>query len=421
MRHPPGIDRAPGSAHHPPQFIGQLLEDGEVGGSHHAAAAGDDELGARHVHMVQPLLVADDLEHLGEDVLLGNGTADAEQLPGGSFAALGKRHHVGADGGHLGAELVAHDGGHDVAAKGGSGLHQVSLAIHGQPGAIGGKSCADHCGDGPGQVTAYSCGPHEDDLGPVHVDQLAERLQVSLGAVMPEDRGIDEIGLVGAIGEGLMAKRFHILAQHHRGEFHADGVGQLPPLAEEFPRHPGRLPFGLLDEDPDAAVGGELGRQRARLGIVLHQVRSRRLVQLIEKLLLLGREEHADGLGRADLDALDAADALLGEDERPASFMATASTGQELSQRAPQAMHFPSMTRALPRGFLIGFSVMLFTPRSISATFAVQPATPAIGPYSAASRSGPSRSLSGRATRRRRSRPSPARGRRSCSPRWASP
>src|SRR6266571_6006424 len=39
----------------------------------------------------------------------------------------------------------------------------------------------------------------------------------------------------------------------------------------------------------------------------------------------------------------------------PASFMAMMFMGQELSQRAPQAMHLPSMIRALPRGFLIGF------------------------------------------------------------------
>jgi hypothetical protein len=41
--------------------------------------------------------------------------------------------------------------------------------------------------------------------------------------------------------------------------------------------------------------------------------------------------------------------------------MKTALTGQELSQRAPQAMHFPSARRALPRGFLVGFfgSIML--------------------------------------------------------------
>jgi hypothetical protein len=30
-------------------------------------------------------------------------------------------------------------------------------------------------------------------------------------------------------------------------------------------------------------------------------------------------------------------------------------TGQELSQRAPQAMHLPSINRARPRGFFNGF------------------------------------------------------------------
>jgi len=41
----------------------------------------------------------------------------------------------------------------------------------------------------------------------------------------------------------------------------------------------------------------------------------------------------------------------------PASFISTQFTGQALWQRAPQAMHLPSRSDALPRGFLIGFFV----------------------------------------------------------------
>ena len=89
-------------------------------------------------------------------------------------------------------------------------------------------------------------------------------------------------------------------------------VGQFPPLAEQFPGDLGRLPFGLLDEDPDTAVGGELAGQRSGLGVALPpDRRSPCFAKLVEDLLLFRGEEHLQGLGRADLDALDAADAFL--------------------------------------------------------------------------------------------------------------
>jgi hypothetical protein len=50
--------------------------------------------------------------------------------------------------------------------------------------------------------------------------------------------------------------------------------------------------------------------------------------------------------------------------------MVMQSTGQELSQRAPQAMHFPSRRRALPRGFFIGFvASVMDDPLKIPACF----------------------------------------------------
>src|SRR6185369_5150986 len=40
----------------------------------------------------------------------------------------------------------------------------------------------------------------------------------------------------------------------------------------------------------------------------------------------------------------------------PASFISTQFTGQTLWHLAPQAMHFPSIREALPRGFFTGFT-----------------------------------------------------------------
>ncbi len=126
---------------------------------------------------------------------------------------FGHGHDVGPDGGHLGPVFVAHDGGHDVAAKGRAGLHEVALVVDGEAGAVGGEAGPDDGGDCAGQVAAKAGGPHEDDFGSVFFDQLAEAFIVAFGAVVPQDRGVDEVGLVCAVGEGFAAEVFYLVAK----------------------------------------------------------------------------------------------------------------------------------------------------------------------------------------------------------------
>ncbi len=68
-----------------------------------------------------------------------------------------------------------------------------------------------------GQVAAQAGGAHEDDLGLVLVDQVADRLQVGFGAVVAEDRGVDQVDLVGAVGEGFAAEVLDLVADDDGG------------------------------------------------------------------------------------------------------------------------------------------------------------------------------------------------------------
>ena len=134
--------------------------------------------------------------------------------------------------------------------------------------------------------------------------------------------GVHQEGLVGAVGEGLVAQVLDLLAEHDGDQLHPDAVRQLTPLAEQLPGDAGRLPFGLLDEDPDAAVLGQLFRQGAGLGVlVLGAPGAGRFGELVEELLLLGGEVHVERLRRAGLDALQTADALFGQNYRLPRFV----------------------------------------------------------------------------------------------------
>src|SRR6266581_260883 len=325
--HPAGIYRAPRRADHTAKLVGQFLEHGEVVLPHHPPAAADDELGAGDIDLVFPLFVAHHFQDLDQDVLFGYRTALPDDLAASPHSPLGHGHDVGADGGHLGTEMVAHDGGHDVAAEGGAGLHQVSLVVDAEPGAVRGEAGLEDGGDRPRQVAAESGGPHQDDLRLVLLHQVADRLQVALGPVMAKDRGVDQVGLFGAVLERLAAEVLDVVADHHGGQLDAEIAGQVSPGPEELPGNRGSLPLGLLDEHPDAAVGGQLlPEPRLLLVHLFNNSGGLPLLFLLlleggEDLFLLDGEEHLKGAGGADLDALGAADALGKVDDRLARLV----------------------------------------------------------------------------------------------------
>ncbi len=63
---------------------------------------------------------------------------------------------MGADGRHLRPGAFGHNGSHDIAAKGRTGLQQEPGIIDGQPGAIGGETGSELGGDSAGQISAQA-------------------------------------------------------------------------------------------------------------------------------------------------------------------------------------------------------------------------------------------------------------------------
>ena len=116
------------------------------------------------------------------------------------------------------------------------------------------------------------------------VDELGHRFRIGLVAIIGENFVLDEIGDVGAIGEGVASRLVDPLARrakHDAGEFDAEAVGELAASAEQFERdrvHDAALD---LDENPDVLVAAEMlgqfllhrgpaGRRRGDGGLVVH-------------------------------------------------------------------------------------------------------------------------------------------------------
>ena len=74
-----------------------------------------------------------------------------------------------------------------------------------------------------------------------------------------------------------------------------------------------------------------------------------------EGFQLLRREVHFEGVGRAGLHALLAADAVIFDDDpaRRRRSSESRSLGQALWQRAPQTMHLPGLTWATPTSRIV--------------------------------------------------------------------
>ena len=126
--------------------------------------------------------------------------------------------------------------------------------IDGQTGAVRRQAAVQGRGRGPGQIASQAGRAHEDDLGLVFSDQLDRAAHVRLGAVVMEDRVVDQIDLVGAVGKGFLGQMLDVFAEDEGAEGRFQIFGQLVPHAEKLPADLGGDPVLLLDEDPDAAI-----------------------------------------------------------------------------------------------------------------------------------------------------------------------
>ena len=253
-RHPAGIDGTAGSSHHTTQLVGQFLQHGKVLRTHHTPSTRDDELGSGDINSTLVVRVADNFDHFGENALFGNGERVADNRPLSSLPQLRHRHDIGAHGGHLGAELVAHDGGHDVAAKSWTGLHQVAFVVYTEAGAVGGQAGADPGGNRSGKVAPHSGSTHQDDFRLVFIDEVAASFDVGFGTVMLVDRSIEQVDFGGAVRNGFTAEVLDILTDHDRAKLHTQAAGKSCSDSQQLPGDLGRFTFGLLDKYPDTAV-----------------------------------------------------------------------------------------------------------------------------------------------------------------------
>ena len=87
--------------------------------------------------------------------------------------------HVRAHSCHLGPFRLAHDGGHHVAAEGGTGLQQqLGLGIDVEPGAVGGEPCIEQGGHPGDEGTPHRGSACDEYLGLVLLDEVQEQSSI---------------------------------------------------------------------------------------------------------------------------------------------------------------------------------------------------------------------------------------------------
>jgi len=140
-------------------------------------------------------------------------------------------HDAGADGGHLRAVVLTKNGGHQVAAEGGTGHTELFLFLADfQLGGISGEA-GDVAGRNTGtQVAADGGGTNQEDAGFELFDNLGDGLGIGLGKIGLKMAVVAHEHLVGTGGDEALSLVFDVLAQEDGHYFFAQGVGQLAGL-----------------------------------------------------------------------------------------------------------------------------------------------------------------------------------------------
>ena len=197
--------------------------------------------------------------------------------------ALALLHNAGANGRHSGAEAGADDGRHQVTAESGTGHlqvagHIVGLTVdhHGaqlldallgqggsfaqealvvghvdvQVGAVRAQTGVQASRAAGGQVTADVGGAEQQHLGLQLLNGLHDHLGVGIGGEVLQQGGIIDIDLVCAILAQLSGDALDVVAQQDAAQLHAQLIGQLPALGDQFEGSGHHHALTLLAENP---------------------------------------------------------------------------------------------------------------------------------------------------------------------------
>ena len=233
---------------------------------------GDDDVGADEVDELLALL--DDLDDLGLEVGVVQDDVELLDLDGGGLrlVELGLLHDAGTDGGHLRAEARADDGGHQVAAEGGTGHLQalvlivplglvhvdggvlaeeldVLLGVDVQAGAVGGQTGVE-TGCAAGRQIAADVGRAEEkDLGLVFTDDVADDLGIRVGGVLLETGILADDDLIGAVAGDVVGHAVAVAAKNAADHLGTKVVGQLAGLGNKLKIGGHQLALTLLAKD----------------------------------------------------------------------------------------------------------------------------------------------------------------------------
>jgi len=245
------VNRGTAGAHFPVEFAGKGEEQVESFPAAHSVTAGNHDVRALEVVLRGLHVAVDDLNHVvhvGDEFrhVLHHHFA----LPGGVEHLL--LHDAAAHGGHLWTVVGIHDGGDDVAAERGPDLvEEVFVVLSGlrvvivanlELGAVGGESAGEGTGHARPEVAADDGGAHEADLRFLPLEEIHEDVGMGSRRVGEEPRRVKDEQLVRSVGEYLV---FDLPgdagAGDHRMKLHAQPVGELAALGEEFLGYFGNL------------------------------------------------------------------------------------------------------------------------------------------------------------------------------------
>ena len=201
---PAGVNSRTGGADNAAQSISQRLDGGdEALGAAKATTAGDDDLSAFQVDLLA--LFLDGLQNLDADLVSGESVIVNLDLTGTVMVGLELLVHAGTAGAQLGEGEGAQNGGHQVAAEGGTGPGDTAgLLVDVQGGAVSGQTGLQTAGDTGAKVTAKGRSAHQHGIGAVLLDGVHDSSGVSVGAVVIIDLVIHDDDLVSAIGESVL-------------------------------------------------------------------------------------------------------------------------------------------------------------------------------------------------------------------------
>ncbi len=208
--------------------------------------------------------VGNELEDLGDNILLQHLEIMFDDRPASSLLPFGQTENARADRRHLRAEIERVDRAKQAAAEGRARRGERAISVDREFCAVGGQPGHERRCDRASQIASERSRAKKQDLRLIGIDEFRHAPRVGLVAVVGEDRGFNEIGDIGAIGEGVLNRlpRTHARsAQDNARELNAELVGEFAALTQKLPRNGVNMTAFKLYEDPHMFVGLEALRQ----------------------------------------------------------------------------------------------------------------------------------------------------------------